>query len=78
MDVERLFRRSVLRHYEGSAFKARSIFKSGKRTKNMITKEQIKNTIRYCHKAGLEVRALFMIGFPFEKKKKYRRNNKVC
>ncbi|MDH4197515.1 MAG: B12-binding domain-containing radical SAM protein [Candidatus Aminicenantes bacterium] len=36
------------------------------RIKKKITREQVKNTVRWAHEAGLAVRAFFMLGFPFE------------
>ncbi|MBN3038400.1 MAG: radical SAM protein [Candidatus Omnitrophica bacterium] len=37
-----------------------------KKIKKGITLQQVKNTVNYAHRAGLSVRAFFMIGFPFE------------
>ena len=34
--------------------------------KKKITLEQVRNTVRWAHAAGLAVRAFFMLGFPFE------------
>ncbi|MFH1045786.1 MAG: radical SAM protein [Candidatus Omnitrophota bacterium] len=34
--------------------------------KKGISLEQVKNTIKWAHQAGLSVRAFFMLGFPFE------------
>ena len=38
------------------------------RIKKKITREQVKNTVRWAHEAGLAVRAFFMLGFPFEER----------
>jgi len=37
-----------------------------KRIKKDITLQQVRNTVKYAHEAGLFVRSFFMLGFPFE------------